>query len=166
MNKNNLCYCILTLQYIQRHCVVGYLLVVTIIASNPTIHRPLMYNFCKLGIEYFNLMLLSFTTCFSYINLLFFFLTFLDPFIHTTIGFVFCGHGTMSRLARYRPGTHPGFPYICICTASLYNCLLSFLPVFSSVYLVLPLCSTSFSFNGERTHSGKVFSLGLLGLIG
>ena len=26
MNKNKLCYCILTLQYVKRHCVAGYLL--------------------------------------------------------------------------------------------------------------------------------------------
>ncbi len=31
MNKNNLCYCILTLQYIKRHYVTGYLLVIVII---------------------------------------------------------------------------------------------------------------------------------------
>ncbi len=28
MNKNNLCYCILTKQYVKRHCVAGYLLVI------------------------------------------------------------------------------------------------------------------------------------------
>ncbi len=27
MNKNIFCYCILTLEYVKRHCVVGYLLV-------------------------------------------------------------------------------------------------------------------------------------------
>ena len=31
MNKNNLCYCILSLQYIKCHCVAGYLLQVIII---------------------------------------------------------------------------------------------------------------------------------------
>ncbi len=29
--QDNLCYCILTLQYIKRHCVAGYLLVLIII---------------------------------------------------------------------------------------------------------------------------------------
>ncbi len=31
MNKNNLRYCILTLQYVKRHCVAGDLLVIIII---------------------------------------------------------------------------------------------------------------------------------------
>ena len=31
MNKNNLCYCIHTLQYVKHHCVAGYLLVLIII---------------------------------------------------------------------------------------------------------------------------------------
>ncbi len=31
MDKSNLCYCILTVQYVKRHCVAGYLLVIIII---------------------------------------------------------------------------------------------------------------------------------------
>ena len=51
---------------------------------------------------------------------------FLDVSCHhvvSRIGFVFCGRETMSRLARYRPGAHPGFPYmhvLCITFASLF----------------------------------------------
>ena len=33
MNESNLCYCILTLQYVKRHCVAGYLLVIVIITT-------------------------------------------------------------------------------------------------------------------------------------
>ncbi len=31
MNKSNICYCILTVQYVKRYCVAGYLLVIIII---------------------------------------------------------------------------------------------------------------------------------------
>ncbi len=34
MNKNNLCYCFITLQYAKGHGVAGYLLVVIIIISS------------------------------------------------------------------------------------------------------------------------------------
>ncbi len=31
MNESNLCYCILTVQYVKHYCVAGYLLVIIII---------------------------------------------------------------------------------------------------------------------------------------
>ena len=33
MNKSSLCYCIHTLQYVKRHCVAGYLLVIIILLA-------------------------------------------------------------------------------------------------------------------------------------
>ncbi len=52
MNKSNLCYCILTVQYVERYCVAGYLLVIILLVVVVVVVIVVVVAVVVLGINF------------------------------------------------------------------------------------------------------------------